>query len=162
VRLSASINRSVGKAKRAHHPDAQRIDCFGRHGAFRALANPAVLALMFAALALSPTSSALAAEPYEGRWAEDIAWCRNTRASGTDNVPITITRRAIETFASSCRVRSTIRKGTDWHLRTSCRDEGQSENEPRTDVTFVLRIDGDRLYLRDSDDTGVQTLTRCP
>ena len=47
-----------------------------------------------------------------------------------------------------------------WRLRTSCRDEGQTEHEPRTPVTFVLRVDRNRLALR--DDTGVRNLTRCP
>jgi hypothetical protein len=47
-----------------------------------------------------------------------------------------------------------------WRLRTSCRDEGQTEHEPRTPVTFELRVDGNQLILR--DDTGARTLTRCP
>ena len=47
---------------------------------------------------LATPSHALAAQLYEGRWTEDPAWCRNTRASGTDELPITVTRRSIETF----------------------------------------------------------------
>lgn len=101
--------------------------------------------------------SASAAEPYEGRWAENLEWCKNT---GTDEAPITITRRSIETFASSCRVVSIGGKAPLWRIRTSCRDEGQSEKEKRTPNTFSLRVDGDRLALRDA--SGVQNFMRCP
>ena len=118
------------------------------------------LLVLLTLLLLATPPRALAAEPY-GRWAEDPAWCRNTRASGTDELPITITRRLIETFASYCRVLSSARTSRAvWRLRTSCRDEGQTEQEPRTPITFVLRVDGNRLYLR--NDIDVQNLTRCP
>ena len=60
--------------------------------------------ILLTCLLLAAAPAALAQEPYEGRWTEDIAWCRNTRASGTDELPITITQRSIETFASFCRV----------------------------------------------------------
>jgi len=127
-------------------------------------APPMILALRLPVLLtlvlLSTTPHALAAD-YEGRWAEEPAWCRNTRASGTDELPITISRRLVETFASYCRVLSAVRTSrATWRLRTSCRDEGRAEWEPRTPVTFVLRVNGKNLYLR--DDTGVQNLTRCP
>jgi hypothetical protein len=119
------------------------------------------LLVLLTLVLLATPLSALAAEPYEGRWAEDLAWCRNTRASGTDEMPITITRRSVETFASFCRVLSAIRTARAmWRLRTSCRDEGQTEKEPRTPVTFLMRVDGNSLYLRDN--TGVQNFTRCP
>ena len=107
---------------------------------------------------LAGVSAALAAPPYEGRWSEDPAWCRNK--GHTDEMPITITRRAVESFASSCRILSVARKGAVWRLRTSCRDEGESEAEPRTPNTFVLRLAGNRLVVRDA--SGVQTYTRCP
>lgn len=117
--------------------------------------NVIALAPVVAAALTAPA----AAQPYLGRWTENPAWCANTRASGTDELPIVITRRAIETFASACRVVSVARQGAAWRLRTTCRDEGQTEQEPRTSVTFVLRLDRGRLILR--DDTGTQTLTRC-
>jgi hypothetical protein len=110
-------------------------------------------------LALLITPAAALAAEYEGRWAENPAWCANTRAGGTDEMPLTITRRSIETFASSCRVVAVTRRGAAWWLRTRCRDEGQSEREPRVANTFVLRVDGNRLTLRDS--AGIQNLTRC-
>ena len=122
---------------------------------------PLRLPIILSIMLLGAASPALAAEPYEGRWIEDPAWCRNTRKSGTDELPITISRRLIETFASFCRVMSVVRTSrSTWRLRTGCRDEGQTENEPRTPVTFELRVDGNRLTLR--DDTGARTLTRCP
>jgi hypothetical protein len=121
---------------------------------------PFALALLLAGPLLSGLSVAHAASPYEGRWTENPAWCRNTRASGTDELPITITRRSIETFASSCRVLTSARKGAAWVLRTSCRDEGQTETEPRTRNTVTLRVNGNRLSLRDMN--GAQNFTRCP
>jgi hypothetical protein len=102
-------------------------------------------------------SIAHAARPYEGRWAEKAEWCSKT---GTDEAPITITRRTIETFASSCRVISIQGKRPLWRIRTLCRDEGQDEKEKRTPITFSLRIDGDRLAMR--DDSSLQNYTRCP
>jgi hypothetical protein len=113
------------------------------------------------ALLLLASPSARAQAPYVGRWAGDLNWCRNIRASGTDEMPIAIWPRTIETFASTCLVQSAVRAThAMWRLRTICRDEGQSEDEPRTVVTFLLRVDGNRLYLRDN--TGVRNLTRCP
>ena len=118
------------------------------------------LPFMLTLLLLAASPHALAAD-HEGRWTEDPAWCRNTRASGTDELPITITRRLVETSASFCRVLSAVRTSrAAWRLRTSCRDEGQTEREPRTPVTFVLRVHGNSLHLR--NDIGVQNLTRCP
>ena len=113
---------------------------------------PAIAALLVATL-----STANAAEPYEGRWAEKPEWCKST---GTDEAPITITRRSIETFASSCRVVAIGGKAPQWRIRTLCRDEGQSEKEKRTSVTFSLRVDDDRLAMRDG--AGVQNHVRCP
>ena len=112
---------------------------------------PAIAALLLAIL-----PAATAAEPYEGRWAEKPEWCKST---GTDEAPITITRRSIETFASSCRVVSIGGKAPLWRMRTLCRDEGESEKEKRTPVTFSLRVDGNRLAMRDG--TGVQNFVRC-
>src|SRR5262245_46848453 len=112
------------------------------------------VAPMLAAFVAVP---AHAAEPYLGRWAENPAWCAHKR--GTAGLPNRITRRSIETFASSCRVLSVKRDGAVWRIRTICRDEGQADHEPRTRVTLVLRVDGDLLYLRDAN--GVQNLTRC-
>jgi hypothetical protein len=129
-------------------------------GAFSlSLRLPCALALLLGSIAVSQ-----AAEAYEGRWGDTAASCRNTRASNTDDLPIVITRRLIETFAASCRVLSVKRQGTQpgavWRLRTSCRDEGQTETEPRTMNTVVLRVTGNRLSMRDMN--GLQTLIRCP
>jgi hypothetical protein len=119
---------------------------------------PFALALLLFDLLLGIAVSH-AAPAYEGRWGDTPASCRNTRASNTDDLPIVITRRSIETFAASCRVLSVKRQGAVWRLRTSCRDEGQTETEPRTINTVVLRVSGSRLSMRDMN--GSQTLIRC-
>jgi len=120
---------------------------------------PFALAHLLACL-VSCVPDAHAASPYEGRWTENPAWCRNTRATGTDELPITITQRSIETFASFCRVLSSTRKGGTWVLRTSCRDEGQTETEPRIPNKVTLRLSGNKLWLHDIN--GAQSFTRCP
>jgi hypothetical protein len=121
-----------------------------------AAAKPCAIAL---ALLLAAPAGALAAPPYEGRWAEDPAWCGRTRASGGDEIPIVITRRAVEQFASMCTVQSARRRGATWTLHTLCRDEGEDEKAKRTPNTFVLRVDGAQLYMRDN--TGIRNFLRC-
>jgi hypothetical protein len=109
-------------------------------------------------LAVLVASPAFAGSPYEGRWAEDAAWCSRTRASGGDEIPIVITRRAVEQFASLCAVQSVRRRSGIWTLQTLCRDEGEDQAR-RTPNTFVLRVDGDQLSMRDT--AGVRNFTRC-
>ena len=113
-------------------------------------------ALLIAVLA-ALSAPALAA-PYEGRWAEDVAWCRNTRQNG-DEIAIVITSRSVEQFASSCVVRSVRRNGAAWWLDTLCRDEGEDAKQ-RIPNRFVLRVDGDQLSMRDL--AGIRNFTRCP
>lgn len=110
------------------------------------------------ALLLALPLPALAAPSYEGRWAEESAWCAHTRANG-DEIPIVITRRAVEQFASHCAVQSVKHRRAIWTLRTLCRDEGEDANAKRTPNTFVLRVDGDQLYMRDI--AGIRNFTRC-
>ena len=118
---------------------------------------PHSLRLLIALALLAPLSAARAAEPYEGRWTEDPAWCGNTRRNG-DEIPIIITRQSVEQFASLCRVQSVRRSGATWRLDTLCRDEGEDANQ-RIPNRFVLRVDGDKLLMRDG--AGVRNLTRC-
>jgi hypothetical protein len=116
-------------------------------------------AIAFLLAANLPIKDASAAEPYEGLWAEKLEWCKNTNHD-TDEAPITITRRSIETFASSCRVITIQGKAPLWRIRTSCRGEGESEKEKRTPMTFSLRVDGNKLAMREG--SGLQSYLRCP
>jgi hypothetical protein len=109
-------------------------------------------------VSLLSMSGAHAAEPYEGRWSEEAAWCKTPRG---DEAPTTITAKSIDQFASSCRILSVARKGTEWRIRTSCRDEGQSEKEPRIPNTFTLRLDGDKLSMHDTASASTFNFTRC-
>jgi hypothetical protein len=114
--------------------------------------------LIALAVLLAAPAGAIAAEPYEGRWTEDLAWCRNTRRNG-DEIPITITRHSVEQFASLCRVQAVRRSGATWRLDTLCRDEGE-DAEQRIANRFELRVDGDKLVMHDT--AGVRHFTRCP
>ncbi len=116
-----------------------------------------------AAVVLALAASPALAQPYLGRWTEDPARCANTDRS-SDDMPVTITARAIETFASHCRVLSVKREKANrnaniWRIRTSCRDEGEMAHEPRTRVTFTLRLNGDNLTMRSGTD--VWNFVRC-
>lgn len=98
-------------------------------------------------------------QPYVGRWAPKAAWCKNDIRSGTDEIPVAITRQTIDFHAASCRIVSIERRGKAWRARTSCRGEGAGREAPRTAVTYGLRVDGDRLTL--SDHSGPKTFRRC-
>jgi hypothetical protein len=121
-------------------------------------AYPLLGALLLVSACVSP---ALAAYPFEGYWAAEPRICVDTPDRETDNIPIHISRRSVETFASSCRIRSIRRSRGAWRLRTICRDEGQDGTEPRTAVTFILRMTGDRLMLRSGSEPA-ESLVRCP
>jgi hypothetical protein len=108
---------------------------------FACLTGP--LASLVLASTLSPVLAQSA--PYLGRWAEKPETCSNPTDHSTDDIPITITRRSIETFASSCRILGIDQRGEEVRIRTSCRDEGEMENEPRTPITFTLRLKGNRM-----------------
>jgi hypothetical protein len=124
----------------------------------RALGKATILCCAAVVLALAVSAALAQPAPYLGRWTENPAWCANTDRN-SDDMPITITARAIETCASHCRVLSVKRERVVWRIRTSCRDEGQMENEPRTRATYTLRLIGDKLTMRDN--TGVQNFVRC-
>ena len=94
---------------------------------------------MVLATTLSPALAQSA--PYLGRWAEKPETCSNPTDGSNDDIPITFTRRSIETFASSCRILGIDQRGQDVRIRTRCRDEGQMETEPRTPITFTLRAE---------------------
>jgi len=48
---------------------------------------------------------------------------------------------------------------TAWRLDTLCRDEGEAANQ-RIANQFQLRVDGDKLVMRDV--AGIRNFTRCP
>jgi hypothetical protein len=115
--------------------------------------RPLLLALT---LLLTAPLAAQAATPFAGRWADDFATCRNTRAKGGE-IPVMITRWSIETAQTFCRVLAAART-TDrtWRLRAHCGDDG---TEPRRRVTVTLRLERERLALQ--KESGVRLLVRC-
>ncbi len=128
---------------------------------YRAMTPPLALALVALDLIVSACPSAAQDAPYAGRWAENPAWCRNNIYSGTDEMPVTITPGSIEFFAATCRILGVTATGRGvFRMRASCRDEGQTEHEPRERRTYTLRVAGDRLTLDDGISTGA--LMRCP
>ncbi|HOV03563.1 MAG TPA: hypothetical protein PLJ34_02095 [Hyphomicrobiales bacterium] len=103
---------------------------------------------LFGALVVS--GAALAAEPYEGKWAAEAAWCRNTPAT-TDQVPITVSARGIEGYESSCPFTSVTRKDGNYVAKAKCSGEGETWTE-----TYVMAVEGRTLTLTYEDGSSVK------
>jgi hypothetical protein len=102
---------------------------------------------------------ALAAEPFEGRWAEEAAWCaRPDRAS--DETAIRLGMRELVFFASTCTVTRIVALPPVFRIAAQCRDEGENL-AVRVAMQFVLNVTGDRLSLTEKS-WGTQTYVRCP
>ena len=98
--------------------------------------------------------AAFAAEPYEGKWAGEAAWCKN-KPSETDQVPLEITKKGIKGYESSCPFISVKKQGTAWVATAKCSGEGETWTE-----TTKMEVDGSRLTLTYDDGTAVE-LVRC-
>jgi len=112
------------------------------------------LCALIVSFSLSISSSATAAEPWEGKWAADPSWCGNTSET-TDAVPVVYSRRRMEGYENSCRVTDIRRIRSETRLSLACEGEGMSY----TDVQW-LRVSGNRLRVRDKDGSTV-TFFRC-
>jgi len=89
-----------------------------------------VMALLLAA------TRAHAAEPWIGRWAEDVKYCTKAGESGNET-PMTFTRTTARWFGT-CNIRSIRKQHDSWILSAKC---------PSTPglLRIHLRIEGDRL-----------------
>jgi hypothetical protein len=87
----------------------------------RRMLRVAVLGLMLS------TVCASAAEPWEGLWAAEASWCRNSPGE-TDQVPVRYSRTGIEGLESACSLTKVTRlqKVNAWILDQSCSGEGES------------------------------------
>jgi len=105
-------------------------------------------------LLLVPAAALAAPLPFEGRWTDDLKLCSVTEG---DLAPFVLSRKSIDTPASSCEVRRLSQRGTRYSLDVQCAWEGEEEV---TRETVTLTVRGDRLTMTRSDTTW--QLRRCP
>ncbi len=70
---------------------------------------------------------AIAAGPFDGRWAFDAEICANEPGSG-DLIPTVINDGKIEYYESECEILEVTQigaQGSAWRVRTTCRGEGE-------------------------------------
>jgi hypothetical protein len=111
-----------------------------------------VIGLLFAA-ARAPAAD----RPwFEGRWAEDQAWCE-AAAARQDERPVLITPKKVDLYEEDCRVlRAEPISRSRYHLHALCREHGE---EGETRRTFrVSRVDSN---LRLEVEGAVWVLSRC-
>lgn len=104
---------------------------------------------------------ALAAQPFEGRWSENPAWCSPEHQGMIDEQPIVITAKQIDLYVSSCRVDRVTKAGAGFRLRTMCWEEGEEGENPTHPATFTLTPKGDRMRIADDSATAWEVV-RCP
>jgi len=107
------------------------------HHSFYSLAS----GLMLSMLSL-PT---FAAQPFEGRWSENLAWCSPDHDGAIDERPIIITTKEIDIYVSWCRIDKVTKAGDRFRLQTMCQEEG--ETGPTSPETFTLNVTGDLMKI---------------
>lgn len=122
----------------------------------RAIRRHAMISLLW-----STPLPALAAQPFEGRWSENPAWCSPGHQGTIDEQPIVITAKRIDLYVSSCRVDRITKAGAGFRLRTMCREEGEERENPAHPSTFTLTLKGDRMRITDEGSTTWEVV-RCP
>jgi hypothetical protein len=76
-------------------------------------------AFVLAAVILSlGATSAFAAEPWIGRWAEETKFCTKPGTSGNET-PMAFTRTTARWFGA-CKIRSIRKQGATWILKAKC------------------------------------------
>jgi hypothetical protein len=99
---------------------------------------------------------ALAAQPFEGSWSENPAWCSNPGM--IDEQPIRITSDSLELYVQGCIIKKVKKIANGFQLETVCREEGEEEiNQSRYD----LSLRGDQMTLLRDDGFKLE-LQRCP
>ena len=120
-----------------------------------------MLLARFLAVAAILTAADMAAAqtyPFEGRWARQASYCRNTwgRVDNPDRVPITVATRRLQGPLITCNFQSVTAAGANrWRITATCEGEGERNRE-----TFSLSLANDRLTWH----WGSQppTYVRCP
>ena len=110
-------------------------------------------AALAAACVLAAVAPALAAEPFDGRWAADPSACAG---EGVGPSPIFVTSQSLTWSGATCTVGTSYRLGDAWHIGARCFGEGMVSNVP-----IRLTVRGGRLIL-DWPRARPEELKRCP
>ena len=106
--------------------------------------------LRVVAVAIGP---AVAAEPFDGRWAADAQACTGDSGGAS---PLVVNSLSLQWRDAACVVRTSYRVRDAWHIGARCWGEGVVSNVPIT-----LRDRGDQLLL-DWAGAPAEELRRCP
>jgi hypothetical protein len=96
---------------------------------------------------------ALAAEPFDGRWASDLRACTD---EGALMSPLTVAKLSLTWPGAACMVRTSYRLGDAWHISARCWGEGAV-----SEVPISLQVRGERLVLNWAK-ARPEELRRCP
>ncbi len=108
-----------------------------------------------AAVVVFWAATAVAAEPWLGRWIVDPKFCTEV-GDTSDTMPLIIRPKSLEWFVARCTYRSATRRGDRWHLDARCSAEGSRGPTP-----IVLQIEGERLMVRWGGGRPIE-MRRCP
>ena len=108
---------------------------------------------LWAACAWLSVSPALAAEPFDGRWAADPAACAGEAQAAS---PVIVTSLSLTWPGAACMVGTSYRVGDAWHIGARCFGQGTVSNVP---IRLTRR--GERLIL-DWPRARPEELRRCP
>jgi hypothetical protein len=97
--------------------------------------------------------SALAAAPFDGRWAAGLVTCSDESSPAT---PVTITSQLLSWSGVQCTVGTSYLVRDAWHVNARCWGEGRV-----SDVPIRLQVRGERLVL-DWAKARPEELRRCP
>ncbi len=111
-----------------------------------------VLAVFAASVGL--VSSALAVEPFVGRWAINPIGCTSD-GDTSQTAPLIATNTSINWFVASCRIGKMYKVGQAVHIQAHCSSEGKIRSTP---VTLEAR--GDRMRVT-WDGVKVEEMRRC-
>jgi hypothetical protein len=113
-----------------------------------------MLRLALASLLLS-TVCASAAEPWEGVWATDAAWCKN---KSDQELLVRYSSKAITSKETDCKVTKVTRvqKTSAWIVDQACAGDGGT-----WDTRDILMVTDDGDLIRFTDDGFAITMTRC-
>src|SRR5262249_24068793 len=96
---------------------------------------------------------AMAAEPFDGRWAADLSRCAG---EGGPASRLIVSSHALRWREAVCAIRTSYRVGDAWHIGARCWAAGASSSVP-----IKLRMRGERMLL-DWAGAPAEELQRCP
>jgi hypothetical protein len=102
---------------------------------------------------LAVLTPALAAAPFDGRWAATLITCSD---EGSPTTPITVTSQKLSWAGVECFVGASYLVRDAWHLNARCWGEGRV-----SDVPIRLQLRGERLVV-DWAKARPEELRRCP